>query len=149
MPNTAFLKQKSINSSADMMRTTNVGTPLWMAPEIMQGWTTKTLVPYTLSVDVYSFGIVLWEIAAQRLPWQDVKKGLFTLFTAILSGQRPAIDVAWPVAYSELMSLCWALEPSHRPPFKDALAELDDLAARLADNGFRALSHKSTLETPI
>ena len=134
MPNTASLKQKSINSSADMMRTTNVGTPLWMAPEIMQGCMTKTLVPYTLSVDVYSFGIVLWEIAAQRLPWQGVGKGLFN---AILSGQRPAIDVAWPVAYGELMSLCWALEPSHRPPFKDALAELDDLAARLA------------LETPI
>ena len=51
---------------------------------------------YTLSVDVYSFAIVLWEIAAQVLPWQDVDF-MNVIFEAVMAGQRPPIDPEWPV----------------------------------------------------
>eukprot|EP00028_Trichosphaerium_sp_Am-I-7-wt_P001806 CAMPEP_0168528112 /NCGR_PEP_ID=MMETSP0405-20121227/13055_1 /TAXON_ID=498012 /ORGANISM="Trichosphaerium sp, Strain Am-I-7 wt" /LENGTH=313 /DNA_ID=CAMNT_0008551455 /DNA_START=80 /DNA_END=1018 /DNA_ORIENTATION=- len=43
--------------------TCNQGTPLWMAPEVMRGQ------PYNQSCDVYSFGLVVYELATGKLPW--------------------------------------------------------------------------------
>lgn len=42
-----------------------VGTLLWSAPEVLEGQS------YDLSADVYSFGIVLWEIWSRQLPFED------------------------------------------------------------------------------
>ena len=40
-----------------------MGTPLWMAPEVM------LFKPFNEKVDVYSFGIVLWEIVMRQAPF--------------------------------------------------------------------------------
>ena len=37
--------------------------PIWLAPEVLTGQ------PATAASDVYSFGLVLWELLAWRLPW--------------------------------------------------------------------------------
>ena len=39
--------------------TSNIGTDEYMAPEVIDGST-----DYNLKSDVYSYGIILWEIAA-------------------------------------------------------------------------------------
>ena len=44
---------------------TQVGTPMWMAPEIIQGR------QYTQKADVYAFGIILWEILTRLEPYED------------------------------------------------------------------------------
>jgi LRR receptor-like serine/threonine-protein kinase FLS2 len=94
-------------------RTKGVGTPLWMAPEMIAG------KKYDAKVDVYSYGIVLWEIASQRLPWEDVKGKFFleTLLSTIESGQRPLVEDGWPRGYCAVMERCWLLAPSDRPDF--------------------------------
>ncbi len=95
-------------------RTKGVGTPLWMAPEML-AWK-----KYDAKVDVYSFGIVMWEIASQRLPWEDVQ-GTFllaTLLATIESGRRPATSEGWPRGYCAVMEQCWQLAPSDRPDFE-------------------------------
>ena len=108
-------------------RTKGVGTPLWMAPEIIAG------KAYGPSADVYSFGIVMWEIAAQAVPWTDVPDSNFfmsKLLELITEEVRPPVDPAWPSAYSSLMARCWATLPSARPSFFEARAELEKLVGK-------------------
>lgn len=46
--------------------TTNIGTPHWMAPEIILGHR------YEAKADVYSYGIVLWEMPTRISSYQDI-----------------------------------------------------------------------------
>lgn len=44
-----------------------IGTPHWMAPEILRG------EKYTSAADVYSFGAILWEMLVSDIPFKDRK----------------------------------------------------------------------------
>ena len=46
-----------------------VGTPMWMAPEVLRG--VHGLAQYGPLVDVYGFGIVMYEIATGQMPYHD------------------------------------------------------------------------------
>ena len=46
--------------------TGTLGTYHWMAPEIFNN------EPYSLKADVYSYGIVLWEIASRSPPYRNI-----------------------------------------------------------------------------
>jgi serine/threonine protein kinase len=120
----------SVPSLADLPEalTKGIGTPRWMAPEILAGQ------PYGISADVYSYGIVLWEIAAQTKPWSDVRTSFLydALLRAIDDGRRPHVDPAWPADYVSLMQRCWARDPRQRPTFKDILAELKPMMGSTA-----------------
>jgi len=50
-----------------MASTQGVGTPLWMAPEIFL----ETSSNYGPKVDVYSYGIIMWELAMRAHPWSE------------------------------------------------------------------------------
>ena len=105
-------------------RTKGVGTPMWMAPEVLAG------ERYGPSADVYSYGIVLWEIAAHSIPWSDLPDGPFflnQLRAKIEAGERPAVDPTWPRDYVALMRACWAGPPHDRPQFKDIARQLETL----------------------
>ena len=105
----------SLSPATSMKHTKGVGTPLWMAPELLEGRSS-----YGQRVDVYSFGIVMWEIASQAAPWSHIKFGAFVmsqLVKLVNSGQRPPTDPSWPLPYRRLMSSCWATEPEDRLPF--------------------------------
>ena len=113
--------QLNLADRAATMRTQNVGTPLWMAPEVLAGR------KYGPSADVYSFGIVMWEIAARCQPWSDVRESflLDALLKRIMADQRPAVDSAWPHSYVVVMRECWATEPQTRPAFAEIVALLE------------------------
>ena len=107
----------SAGKSGDLdfrFHTNGVGTMLWMAPEVIQGEL------YGREADVYSYGIVLWEIAAQCLPWEELPVDMFyakKLLAFILEGRRPLQDASWPETYVHLMQSCWATKNSERPMF--------------------------------
>jgi serine/threonine protein kinase len=105
--------------------TRGVGSPLWMAPEVMQG------LSYGFSADVFSFGVVMWEIAAQAMPWSSVNGSALTLLLdllpMLLSGQRPPVDPAWPEKYVQLMCASWATASSERPTFEHLVSMLVSL----------------------
>lgn len=58
----ASVSSEASSSKIDFSLTAGVGTPIYMAPEVIEGG------HYTLSADVWSFGVVLWEIATRRRP---------------------------------------------------------------------------------
>jgi serine/threonine protein kinase len=94
-----------------------MGTVQWMAPEIL------LRQPFGSRADVYSYAIVLWEIASQMEPWADVEfLDLFpTLERNIAAGFRPEIGREWPLEYVGLMERCWSTVPDERPTFTEVL----------------------------
>lgn len=99
------------------------GTPLWMAPEVM------TRKPYDEKADVYSFGLILWETATNKLPFEGLDH-MGLLMAVGMQGERPPLPEVGPRCPQELISLiqdCWHADPSKRPAFKEVLARLTSL----------------------
>ena len=94
-----------------------VGTPAWMAPELM------TSQPYGPAVDVYSFGVVLWELLTRLTPWAHLESSA-DVQAAVLAGERPDIPSDAPPPYVSVLALCWVTEPAWRPRFADLVISL-------------------------
>lgn len=83
------------------------GTPRWLAPEVNAGQ------PYLLASDVYSLGIVLWEIAARLVVWgNDTTE---EVLAKVAAGKRPAMPSDCPDDFAELIQKCWHARPESRP----------------------------------
>jgi len=72
--------------------TTAVGTPLLMAPELVYS-ATATGAGTPTAVDAYSFGVLLWMVATQRLNPYDDTENPWTLLAQVTRGRRPPLEV--------------------------------------------------------
>lgn len=99
--------------------TLNTGTSQWRAPEVFKGQ-----VP-TRAADVYSFGIIMWEIISREIPFTEVR-WQHEIEALVISGQRPKIqeNIWTPPEYRVLMESMWQTEAARRPSFKDAIEAL-------------------------
>jgi hypothetical protein len=75
---------------SDRKTMTQVGTPMWMAPEVIIG------EKYTEKADVYSFGIILWEIMTRMEPYPD-KEAMQIVLQVVKDGLRPTIPMEYVV----------------------------------------------------
>ncbi|XP_029029920.1 macrophage colony-stimulating factor 1 receptor 2 [Betta splendens] len=84
----------------------------WMAPEsIFQ-------CVYTLQSDVWSYGVLLWEIfSLGKSPYPNVAVDT-KFYTMIMEGRHMCQPDFAPAQMYQLMTLCWSLEPTDRPNFK-------------------------------
>jgi serine/threonine protein kinase len=95
----------------------NVGTPLYMAPEIDDGH-------YDRKIDVYSFGIILYEIiTGNGFFSNDGRKN--KLFAEMQIGKRPNIPDSVVPFSRDLITKCWSAEPSGRPEFDEIWISLE------------------------
>ncbi|KAL6078949.1 Dual specificity protein kinase [Balamuthia mandrillaris] len=100
-----------------------LGTILTTAPEILTGEGT-----YNEKTDVYSFGLILWEITTrQRLFPEFLQSGSLSAFIAAVcnSAYRPPIPNNCNSRLRVLIEQCWHSEPSLRPNFTYINEELD------------------------
>ena len=95
-----------------------IGPIRWMAPEQMGKHV------YSKSTDVFSFGVVLYEIWAREMPW----KGENNLKVAmdVAQGKRMSPPKSTPGAIRVLMNECWNKRPSNRPSMSDVQQRLAD-----------------------
>ncbi|THU57180.1 hypothetical protein C4D60_Mb03t00790 [Musa balbisiana] len=106
------------------------GTLRWMAPELLSGKDNK----YTEKVDVFSFGIVMWELITGEEPYGDMHYG--AIIGGILNDTlRPPVPESCDSEWGSLMEQCWSTEPSQRPSFTDIASRLRAMAAALPQKG--------------
>ncbi|KAM5587099.1 hypothetical protein ABKV19_005847 [Rosa sericea] len=100
------------------------GTLPWMAPELLNGSSSKV----SEKVDVFSFGIVLWEILTCEEPYANMHYG------AIIGGivnntLRPSVPGYCDAEWKLLMEQCWAPDPTVRPSFTEIARRLRVMSA--------------------
>ncbi|KAK2973629.1 hypothetical protein RJ640_029621 [Escallonia rubra] len=101
------------------------GTIPWMAPELLNS---ESMV--TEKVDVYSFGIVMWELLAGEEPYTSMRSE--EIIAGIIKGNlRPEIPCWCDPAWRSLMERCWSSDPDARPAFSEIAKELRAMAAAM------------------
>ncbi|CAG2166060.1 unnamed protein product [Oppiella nova] len=91
-----------------------IGTARWMAPEVFRGTT------YNEKCDVYSWGIILWEVLARRLPYDRLER-METILWAVHRNKRPFLLQGCPPVIENLMTICWSPELALRPSMDDVV----------------------------
>ena len=117
------------NKRAKYAMTGNTGTLRYMAPEVALG------EYYNQSVDVYSFGIITWQILKGKIPFEEMNKKTF--FEKVVRGRyRPVCDGWWPSDLRHLLESCWHDDFTRRPTFVEVLAMLDDIIEKNKNGSF-------------
>ncbi|TVU43837.1 hypothetical protein EJB05_10335 [Eragrostis curvula] len=99
--------------------TAETGTYRWMAPEIINH------KPYDHKADVFSFAIVLWELATSKVPYDDMTPLQAAL--GVRQGLRLDIPKSVHPRLSKLIQRCWDEDPCARPPFAEIIIELENI----------------------
>src|SRR3989440_10994894 len=107
----------------------------YIAPEILQGGKN------TKESDVYSVGMLMWEIFAGHPPFDDKAHGP-GLILKICEGLRPQILPNMPDDYSQMMQKCWDVDPSKRP----TIDELWDFADNKLEEIYKGKINSSNNE---
>ncbi|GIY07879.1 hypothetical protein CEXT_307101 [Caerostris extrusa] len=104
-----------------------VGTAAYAAPEVLRGaWP-------TYSSDVYSFGILLWQVQSREIPFAGEHPHVI-IYKVAHYGARPSFgEVNDPIIgkYAEVAKLCWHDEPKERLDSSQALEMLQEIVQRI------------------
>jgi len=104
LANFGFAMVKEHSASKSELSVT--GTFNWIAPELL------SLKPnFSTKSDIYAFGTLMWEIAAQLTP----NCGANPAVIRATEGQRDEILFGCPEGYADLMRQCWDHVPANRP----------------------------------
>lgn len=89
---------------------TTIGTPQWMAPEILQE------EKYSEKADVFSYGVCVWEIVTGEPPFGGTHP-LRVITMVVHEHYRLPIPTDCPQPLAQLLTMCWNEDPKQRPRF--------------------------------
>ena len=108
----AFVKESNESICAGV-----TGKVRWIAPEVLLNQ------EYDEKADVYSYGIVLWEILTSQKPFAEVQP-TSSIPDVVAGGGRPALPKDAPGFLAKLIRECWHREAARRPSFDDIVRRL-------------------------
>ncbi|XP_025095724.1 LOW QUALITY PROTEIN: serine/threonine-protein kinase 10-like [Pomacea canaliculata] len=102
------------NSQTHQKRDTFIGTPYWMAPEVILCETLKD-TPYDFKADIWSLGITMIEFAQIEPPNKDMHP--MRVLIKIHKSEPPALDQPskWSKNFNDFISKCLIKDPKQRP----------------------------------
>ncbi|XP_020632088.1 tyrosine-protein kinase receptor Tie-1-like [Orbicella faveolata] len=112
---------RDVSKDGEYIKTTEGRIPwLWMPTEALRG-------RFTTMSDVWSFGVVLWEIVTLgQLPYKGIK-GVVELYGKLKDGIRLEKPPHCSGDLYNVMLLCWQNCPEERPTFKELRAILHNI----------------------
>ncbi|EFP05572.1 CRE-MLK-1 protein [Caenorhabditis remanei] len=110
--------------TADANRFSTAGTYAWLAPEAFRDGA------WSESSDVWSYGVVLWELLSREDPYQGQIPATIA-FQIVMRGQSLIIDENCPTQWKNIMQKCWNLDPTKRPKFSALAVEFKEYAKEL------------------
>lgn len=120
-------RRQHITEAYDMSG--NTGSLRYMAPEVAKN------EPYTEKVDIYSFGLIVWQMATDQVPFSGLRTADF-MKTVVTNNERPKVDQKiWPASFCSLLESCWDSDFTQRPTFVDVLSILEEIQAHKNDVG--------------
>ncbi|XP_065312391.1 mitogen-activated protein kinase kinase kinase 13-like isoform X2 [Dermacentor albipictus] len=100
------------------------GTVAWMAPEVIRN------EPCSEKVDIWSYGVVMWELLNCETPYKDVDSNAIIWGVGNNSLHLP-VPATCPDGFRLLMRQCWSPKPRNRPSFRHILMHLDIAAVEI------------------
>ncbi|KAJ6663593.1 hypothetical protein lerEdw1_009672 [Lerista edwardsae] len=94
------------------------GTYAWMAPEVIK------LSLFSKSSDVWSFGVLLWELLTGEVPYREID-ALAVAYGVAMNKLTLPIPSTCPEPFARLLEECWRPDPHARPDFGCILQELE------------------------
>lgn len=135
------LKRKNVTYNTQFCRADSVR---WMAPELVD-WLDKNHhlnlqvnsqhdsqdvhSNFPLQADVYSFGMVCYEILTGGIPFSEMSRS--DLQGKILEGLKPEIPKRCPPRLTAMIEKCWSFSPKERPSFQEICMELTRIKCEL------------------
>eukprot|EP00775_Hariotina_reticulata_P010179 gene10179-10339_t len=140
-----FGLSRVIMEGATHLSTFTVGTITHQPPELMRsGRLSKP-------ADVFSFGVLMWEVITGEQPWKGRMMGeIMTM--VMIEGARLEFPATVSKAYADLARRCWLEDPAARPSFGELVLELEELlqqAAALQESAAAAVHAQRAAPLPV
>ncbi|XP_037322127.2 ankyrin repeat and protein kinase domain-containing protein 1 [Pungitius pungitius] len=119
--------EESMDQTEFMEHLTVRGNISYIPPETF----TQCSDPPGISFDVYSFGIVMWEILTQQKPYAGCS--VTTVLLQVSHGKRPSVEMIPEPKHQEcdqmidIMKQCWDEDHRKRPRFSDTVRKMEAL----------------------
>ena len=120
--------------------TNNTGSASYMAPEVF------ATSNYLESGDVYSWGIIFWEILTRMQPYKQ-SSNPFQILWKVTQGARPREIEDCPEIIWKLITRSWDKDPNERPKMRQVAQEMGLIfeLARKSDNGAESATDTRSL----
>ncbi|XP_055002171.1 mixed lineage kinase domain-like protein [Sorex araneus] len=114
--------QTSIRRETKRKRDEGINSSAYRSPERLE----NTYYIYDMKAEIYSFGIVLWEIATGKIPFEGCNSE--TLYQRVVKNRhQEPLGEDCPCELQEIINRCRAYEPSERPKIKEITEMLSSL----------------------
>jgi serine/threonine protein kinase len=105
------------DANATFKLTRKIGTPRYISPECARG------EPYNCKADVYTFGLLCYELLTIKLPYIEIPKAKHEEIV-FHQGIRPVTPKSWPIEIRSFLKRCWSDDIKERPTMEEAQREL-------------------------